>query len=159
MCVLKCPSLHIPSYKGPLSFPVPLLPYFRRLLPYCPLASLPLVCPTSENHPVVTSAPQPQSLASFCLRKCKISHVWHLKFAPFHKIKSAKQVKDQIKGHSCCSLSCRQVCLEEMSFQKHNWRQQGNSDQVAMDAECSSGHFQEHQPVFLLSERFLLFRT
>lgn len=156
MYVLKWPSLHNLSYKGPLSFPVPLLPYFLRLLPYCPLASFPLVCPTSEKHPVETSAHQPKSLASFCLRKVKISQVQHLKFALFHKIKSAKQVKDQIKGRSCCSPSCRQVCLEEMSFSEAQLHAAGefwpSSHGCWMQFWTLTG-----VPVFLLSKRFLLF--
>lgn len=46
------------------SFPFPLFPYFSRLLPYCPLTSLPLgfASPTSENHPGVTSTSQPKTL-------------------------------------------------------------------------------------------------
>lgn len=131
--------------------PFPITSLFLQTPPCCPLASLPLgLCPLSENHPAETSTCQPKSLASFCLRTLKIYQVHNLQYSPFLKIKSAKHVKDQIKGHSCCSLSCRQVFKRDVLPEAQpEIRQQGNSDQGATenvwDPECSSGHFQEPQ--------------
>lgn len=168
LCFLKWPNSYILSYRGSNSFLLLLLPYFFRLFPYCPLASLSLgLCYPSTREPPCSD--QHLSAQNPDYGKGQVSFPWRMKNrdGPFlrrnnlpcqalfssaswfstlntaslsqnvqdlpspeyeiHRIKNTKYVQDQIKEHSCCDLSSRQVCFRGMDFQREENKTTGKS--------------------------------